>query len=705
MTAVVTYSPDDIDPLPEVTVHLPYWLSKKNGLASAVMIGKVVTVRGRGFYFTGHASARPSDNCHRCGRYIENPVSRLVGYGPYCSDQLGINRNLDEALVEATRREVESITWEGWLPSSRVTVFKEGQDDPVVVELLPTMADASPLPAGDTPYAADIATPLASLSVKDGLIVIKTTIKYKDAIKALPGRRWHPESKTWRVPASAETATALRDMLLNEQPATDIEFDMLLAQAVKRDEAVAHKSAEELPPVPHSKTDAWHHQRQAYWFAHDLDATGLFMDMGTGKSKVVVDLVVNLQHRRTLIVCPKSVVGVWPREFERHGAMAVNVVAPRKGTVPVRAKQIADALAMEPVDVPVVAVVNYESAWRDGLHDLLLSTEWDCVVLDESHRIKSPGGKASMFCSRLGRHARRRLALTGTPMPHSPLDVYSQYRFLDPGIFGTSFARFRSQYALMGGYGGHEVLGYQRQDQLAEKMYRIGFRVMADDVLDLPPVLHDVRKCELEPAARKAYKALEDDLFAFWGEGSITAANALVRLLRLQQTTSGWLPVEDAEGEVTLTPISDAKEKLLGDLLEDIGPHEPVVVFCRFTNDLDAVRAQTEKLGRTYGELSGRDKGGLTDRAEMNPDIDVIGVQIQAGGVGIDLTRARYAVYYSTGFSLGDYEQSLARVHRPGQTRPTTYYHLQVEDTVDERVYEALQNRKDIVEFVLGLAN
>jgi len=695
----------EIDALPHVVVHLPQWLRRNEGLASCKMEGHIVHRRARQVFFVGHASTTPSDYCHRCSREITNPVSRIVGYGPYCSDELGIPRNPDPALIDEYRKHVESVVWRGWLPISRIFV-RDGDDAEVDVADLPVIEEPqregnamhheADAPAAPPPVAV-------SLTLDGDWIEVRSPFKYKDAIKAIPGRRWDGTKKCWKLPASSESAARARDLLANERPTIDAGTEALLNQHSVRTEAAVHKQTDDLPPVPCSATDAWTHQRQAYWFAKDLDAAGLFMDMGTGKSKVTVDLIVNRDHQRTLVVCPKSVVGVWPREFARHAGKLPVVAAPRKGGTAKRAAEIRAAL--EQTAGPLVVVVNYEAAWRGDLADLLLSVEWDCVVLDESHRIKAPGGKASMFAAKLGRIAKTRLALTGTPMPHSPLDVYAQFRFLDRGIFGTSFAAFRARFAVMGGYGGHEVLGYQRQDELAERMYRIGFRLMADDVLDLPPVQHIVRTCELEPKARKVYTDLADNLFAEVDAGTVTAANALVRLLRLQQVTSGLLPAEDGAGEAVVDVISTAKRDLLADLLADVAEDEPVVVFCRFTHDLDNVRAVCTNLGRRYGELSGNARDGLAEDATMSPDIDVIGVQIQSGGVGIDLTRARYAVYYSTGFSLGDYEQSLKRVHRPGQTRPTTYYHLQVEDSIDGKVYEALQARKDVVESVLGLAD
>jgi hypothetical protein len=697
-----------------VLVRIPQWLAYKSDFRSRELEGHIVEVRGKGILFEGNAVVSESDNCHRCGRVIENPVSRIVGYGPICSELLGIPRDPDPALIAEYRAMVRARKIRDWLPAGRVEVLDSESGKPISLDAIVTVSAAA---GALVDQAVAAHAPAAEkrrnrneirLAVNKGVIEIHSDIKWKDAIKSIPGRRWEKdrgERGCWVLPATPSAASMARVTLGTASLVTDAAFDALLEQAATRDRSAVHKSASDLPPVPVSKTDAWLHQRQAYWFARNLDACGLLMDMGTGKSKVVVDLVVNRQHRRTLIICPKAVVGVWPREFTRHAGMAVNVVAP-KGSTKTRAKAFADAIEIEPVDAPIACVVNYEAAWRPGMKELLLGTEWDCVVLDESHKVKAPGGVASKFVAQLGRHARTRLCLTGTPMPHSPLDVYAQYRFLDPGIFGTSFAAFRNRFAIMGGYGGHEVLGYQRQDELAEKVYGIAFRVMADDVLDLPEVMHETRTCEMSASAREVYADLDADLFAEAENGTITAANALVRLLRLQQMTSGYAPIEDLDSdEVTWVPMDDAKERLLAEVLDDIPVREPVAVICRFIRDLDAVKRVCEAQGRVYGELSGRNKDGLTGEATMSPDIDVIGVQIQAGGVGIDLTRSRYGIYYSVGTSLGDFEQSLKRIHRPGQERPTTYYHLQVENTIDQRITEALVNKKDVVEYVLGLAS
>ena len=187
-------------------------------------------------------------------------------------------------------------------------------------------------------------------------------------------------------------------------------------------------------------------------FARGLDAPLLAMAMGTGKSKTAIDLCQNSGGKRFLILCPKSVVRVWPGEIQRHSAVSWNpeVLALDNGGVKRRAGEAQKRLESQD-GRPVVVVLNYESAWREPMASLLLGVMWDAVIYDESHRIKAPQGKASKFCASLFRHSKKRIALTGTPLPHSPLDAYGQFRALDPGIFGNSFVAFRARYAVMGG--------------------------------------------------------------------------------------------------------------------------------------------------------------------------------------------------------------------------------------------------------------
>lgn len=772
----MTTTTDTTIPGADVTVRVPVWLARREGFVSTELQGEVLRLTERGVKLRATAVVRESDHCLRCGREIDHPVSRLAGYGPDCSEYLGIPRDFTPEQLDEIRERIKRQTVvEVWLPRSQIAVVdgelsvrattKVREDeragrsiDPMAALAVMFGEDAPPPSDDDDPgerpayYEGDAeqaarrtlaeTPPVEEILVerRDDRLYLFTPFRLKEQVKALAGRRWDKTARTpqrdragaWHVPASLasiENVVRLaRDhnchLQLDErsQQLRDASHEAEQATSAK------HATPEELPPIPH-RDDApapWHHQAQAFHFARPRDAAALIMEMGTGKSRVAVDLVCQREHKRVLVVCPRKVVRVWPREFRRYQTVDVDVAAPHRGrlggklSVSKRLAQIDDALQTTPDDHPLVVVVNYEAAYTGKMAELLKAQRWDLVILDESHRIKKPGGKWSLFCNELRKRADHRLCLTGTLMPHSPLDVYAQYRFLDPGIFGTSFAAFRNRYAVMGGFQNKEVVAFKvspidkhgrpnehYDETLArefnEKVHSIAYQCKADDVLDLPPTTTDDVTTVLEPKARAIYDDLNKEMVAEVGDGIVTSANALTKLLRLQQVTSGHLPLDDLDGmgERHVEVIGTEKRELLADTIEDLPVEEPIVVFTRFTHDLDAVREVAEQQGRRYAEVSGRRDDGLDDEACMTTDAEVVGVQIQAGGVGVDLTRARYAVFYSVGFSLGDFDQAVKRVHRPGQTQHTYFYHLVVEATKDVTVYEALNNRRDLVDAVL----
>lgn len=478
-------------------------------------------------------------------------------------------------------------------------------------------------------------------------------------------------------------------------PKSQITVEVLESQNDSFAKANRWKDDDELPPIPSTKIDPWEHQLRAYHFIAELDAAYLDMHMGTGKTKVVIDHVTNCEPQTTLVVCPKSVVDVWPAEIAKHAQRDDIVVVPLvKGTVKERTQEARQAVTRAERDgCPVVLVINYEAAWRPAFKRFVLGREWDLVVADEIHRIKAPGGVASMFMRTLGKRAKRRLGLSGTPLPHSPLDAYAQFRFLNPAIFGTSYNRFKHRYAVYGGYEGHEIVRWKNQRELGQKMAQITFHA-GEDVLDIPPEKHVERFGRLTRAELKVYTQLEDAMIAEIEEGRVTVFNALTKLLRLQQVTSGYVRNDDGKD----VAIGTSKRDLFADLLEDFAQDEPLVVFCRFHHDLNTIQKTCEAAGRTVGELSGRRNDVA---AWQRGDFNVLAVQIQAGSLGIDLTRARFGIYYSIGFSLGDFRQSIRRVNRSGQTRPVTYYHLIMKDTIDAKVYERLDARERLIDGVL----
>lgn len=418
---------------------------------------------------------------------------------------------------------------------------------------------------------------------------------------------------------------------------------------------------------------AWAHQERFRDWFRERFAGLLAAEMGTGK----------------------TFAALLALEVSKHPLVHVDL---SRGTSAQRAERLQNALSVASGKCLVVTV-NYEAVWRSQLAPTIESVRWSAIVLDESHRIKSPGGTASRYLARLAakqQHARR-LCLTGTPMPHSPLDLYGQFRFLDPQVFGTSYTRMRARYAECDMRFPSKVKRWRNQDELAAKLDAHSWRVTADEVLDLPDAIHETLPVELSPRVQRFYRTLEKEMAAEIEAGTVTAANALTKLLRLAQATGGYARIDGAAGVTAIDGVP-AKRMTLQDRLEDLPPTEPVVVFCRFRSDLDDVAAAARELGREYAEVSGERKD--LERWQAG-DAVILGVQMQSGGVGIDCSRAAYAFYYSLGYSLGDYEQSLARLRRPGQTRCVRYYHLVCQGTVDEQVYAALRERRNVVDAVL----
>jgi SNF2 family DNA or RNA helicase len=521
----------------------------------------------------------------------------------------------------------------------------------------------------------------------------------------------------------------------------DMEYDDAWL-AYWKDWDEAHRKAEIARLAPpevldpfKSATEPWLHQIQAYHFLKALPSGALFSDMGTGKTKVMVDLVCNDEKMdNVLIIGPLKAVedGLWSREFEKHGYKWVDVVelGPSEGKVRERAETIRGLFTDPYRNTPTVAVINYETLDQEVMRDVLSSIIWDLVVLDESHRIKAVTGQRSKYLGKLGREVQRRLILTGTPNADKPIDVWGQFRFLEPTIFGN-YTGFKRRYCvtqlrMAGGHYFEEILGYQNLDELADRMASIAFRVTSD-VLDLPDQHDVVRVVRLSDEALRVYRRMEEDALGAVEESTdVIATNILTKYLRLQEITSGYLrsdlPSEsgvDSEGGDSHRHADEGEEGELGngsdravrrfdtskadataEIVADIDSEEPVVIFHRFTQDAQILHEWLGLIGRHVYELSGR-RNDL-DVWKKSEGGAVLLVNIAAGAEAIDLTKAAYCLFYSTDFSRSHYEQARKRLHRPGQERPVIYYHVQAEGTVDEYIWEALQTKQDIAQTIEG---
>ena len=458
---------------------------------------------------------------------------------------------------------------------------------------------------------------------------------------------------------------------------------------------------------PPSKTVPWNHQIEAWKLIEKNPAFYLAHDMGTGKSKTAIDAITAFQPKRVLIICPKKVINVWPDQFSIHSAYDIDVYPFNndKESVEQKAGRM-DSLIRKSNGRPQAFVLNYESCIRQPMGmvtdkyykikdpGILLKYSWDFLIVDEAHRIKSPGGKTSWQIFRICRQSKKKLFMSGTPMPHDPLDIYAQYRALNPRIFGTKYVKFKARYAVMGGYLGKQIFEYQNLEDLNRRFYSIAHEVKADDVLDLPPKIDREIFFDLKPSTMRIYKSLEKDLIAEVDSGEITADNVLVKLLRLAQITTGVLKLDDGTEKF----IDTSKIERIIDFLEDIPPSAPIAIYYKFTPEGRRLKQELEKTGRTVSMVYGQ-KDQLKDWQEGKTNTIIL--QIDAGSEGIDLTRSQYCIYSSTGVKLGVYQQSRKRIHRPGQNQKVFYYHVLARNTVDISNMMALRDKKEVVDFVM----
>lgn len=451
----------------------------------------------------------------------------------------------------------------------------------------------------------------------------------------------------------------------------------------------------------------WPAQREAVEFCLERPAAMLDMDMGCGKTRVAIEVMKRRKDvRRVLVVCPKAVIPVWGREIAKYrdGSGPWCVVERGRGTVAQFADKVSETVETDPGRFTDVIVVNYDSVWRRPLGDVLYEGAKrgliDMVVLDESHRAKSAGSKVSKYLAMLGKAVPYRLCLSGTPMANSPLDVYGQYRFLDRSIFGTNHERFLQAYAVMGGPDRNFIVGFKNQQDLMARFRSIAYTCRIEDIADrakLPAQLPDTTiPVKLPARDMRSLRDLNREFVAECGSGFVTASNVLVKMLRMQQICAGFCEVESGPaGPSGVMDLNHAKGDALADLLQDVDGR--AVVFGVFTHDMDEIGDAARRSGRTSFELSGR----VNELEEWTrSDRGVLAVQIQAGAEGVDMTCASTAVYFSLPHSLALYEQSRARIHRPGQTRPTRFIHIVAEDTLDVSMLESLRSKRDVIDSI-----
>lgn len=434
---------------------------------------------------------------------------------------------------------------------------------------------------------------------------------------------------------------------------------------------------------------------------------GELFEMGCGKTLTTIAVAGALYNLgkidRVLVVAPTSVCSVWTHDLNQFATFPWEARV-LLGDKKKRLKAL-NELENWPFKALRIAVINYESTHRDGIFEALAAYKPDLIVCDESQRIKNPSAAQSKALHKLGDAAPFRMILSGTPVQNNAVDLYSQYRFLDPAVYGANFYAFKNRYCIMGGYGQHQIVGYRNMDELVEKEHSVAYRVTKEECLDLPQQTFINRYVQFTDAEQAIYEQLRKSSFLELETGeNVTATTILTMYLRLMQLTGGFLTADESTRP---KQVNTAKLDALADIVDDyvVDAGKKLVIFARFRAEIAAIenllRLRKIQYGSIYGDVPMEERGKIVEDFQTNPDTKVFVAQIQTAGLGITLHAASTAVFYSYDYNYANYAQALARIHRIGQRLPVTYIHLVVDGSIDEKILAALENKEDMAKTVV----
>jgi SNF2 family DNA or RNA helicase len=465
------------------------------------------------------------------------------------------------------------------------------------------------------------------------------------------------------------------------------------------------------------KTKPFAHQLKALEMSWDKKVFAYFMEMGTGKSKVLIDNMSILYDKGlingALIIAPKGVYKNWfDSEIPTHMADHIEkIMVLWESTASKSKEKELNTLFKSDHDLHIL-IMNVEAlSTKKGKQfaEKFLSCHKTLMAIDESTTIKNPGANRTKNIISIGKYVTYKRILTGSPVTKSPLDLYTQCWFLDPWLLDQqSYYSFRTRYALtrkinVSGRQVEIVVGYRNLGELSEKIKPFSHRVLKDDCLDLPPKTYMKRTIQLTEDQRKVYKQMKDIALATLNGKLTTTHNVITQLMRLHQITCGHFKSDD--GQTQKIP-SNRLDELMDVLSEMEGK---AVIWAHYRYDIEVI---IEAIKKEYGDKSvvtyygdtstdDRQKAIKLIQDPESPVRFIVGTP-QTGGYGITLTGASTMIYYSNGYDLEKRQQSEARIDRIGQEKPMTYIDIIAEGTVDEKIVKALRTKVNIATEVMG---
>jgi SNF2 family DNA or RNA helicase len=465
------------------------------------------------------------------------------------------------------------------------------------------------------------------------------------------------------------------------------------------------------------KTKPFAHQLKALEMSWDKKVFAYFMEMGTGKSKVLIDNMSILYDKGlingALIIAPKGVYKNWfDSEIPTHMADHIEkTMVLWESTAGKSKEKELNTLFKSSYDLHIL-IMNVEAlSTKKGKQfaEKFLSCHKTLMAIDESTTIKNPGAIRTKTIIDLGQNVSYKRILTGSPVTKSPLDLFTQCAFLDPWLLDhQSYYSFKTRYAItkqinVSGRMVQIVVGYRNLPELSEKIKPFSHRVLKDDCLDLPPKTYMKRTIQLTEEQNKVYKQMKEIALATLNGKLTTTHNVITQLMRLHQITCGHFKSDDGQTQ----KIANNRLDELMDVLSEM--EGKAVIWAHYRYDIESiVEAITKEYGEKsvvtyYGDTSTEDRQkAIKLIQDPKSEVRFIVGTPQTGGYGITLTGASTMIYYSNGYDLEKRQQSEARIDRIGQEKPMTYIDIIAEGTVDEKIVKALRTKVDIATQIMG---
>ena len=464
------------------------------------------------------------------------------------------------------------------------------------------------------------------------------------------------------------------------------------------------------------KTKPYAHQLTALEKSWNRENYAYFMEMGTGKTKVLIDNLAMLYDKGkvdgALIVAPKGVIGTWyNQEIPTHLPDHIeNVTVLWQSNITKTQQEKLDSLFKSETNLHIL-IMNVEALSTDkGLKfaGKFLNSHKVLMAIDESTTIKNSSAKRTKNILALSKYAKYKRIMTGSPVTKNPLDLYSQCEFLSPWLLNfQSFYAFRNRYAEMRtiharGRSIQVVHRFQNIGELSDKLKDFSYRVLKEDCLDLPDKIYVKRNITLTPEQAKVYRQMKTTALAVLNGKQVTSVTVLTQLMRLHQITCGHFTADDGTTQL----VKNNRITELMNVLEET--EGKAIIWANYQHDISEIK---NAIIKEYGPGSVVDYYGLTPqdqrqdnikRFQQDPECRFLLGTPQTGGYGITLTAANTVIYYSNGYDLEKRLQSEDRAHRIGQKKAVTYVDITCEDTVDEKITKALRKKINIASEVLG---